>query len=233
MITTLCEHCRNAGCDRCRTTSAPIVMRTPRRIVQKAFDGNAAVNAFLLQNTVAEGYTRMIATAKYLLDAGVCPSDVHKMMGMPLENVRRIGGGAWEGIRVGRVPQNIGRLFLAPIAHLRVSVFLCYIENVTAVTGAESISGEAFASALKATTVMCGSVGAEQASPRYLVLAVLEVSQGTCWLQTCTSCRVRYLRSRVLLRVQSGMYSHGECPFCNTAKRARHESVALSACVSA
>lgn len=199
----------------------PTMMRTPRRLVQKSLDGDAQIKAFLLQQTTGIGYSKMVETAVFLLNSGVCPSDVNKMMGMPLTAARKLGGETWSGVRMGRVPGNIGRVFLNPLGHLRVSVFLSFLERVTRVTGAEAINGDAFAAALKALRDTCGSAGEEYANPRYLVLAVMEVTGGTCWLHTCSTCRVRFLRSRVLQRVQSGVYSHGACPLCRHVSSVR------------
>lgn len=218
--------------------SSPRQMKQPRRVVQKALDGDAQVKAFLLQQTTCDDYVVMVRTVRYLLDNGVCPTDVHKMTGFPLRATRDLGGADWMGVRVGRVPANIGRVFLHPLGHLRVSVFLGFLEQVTRVKCAEAIHGEAFATALRATIDTCGDLGAEYANGRYLVLAVMEVSAGTCWLHTCPSCRVRYLRSRITQRVQSGIYSHGSCPLCRHVRQVRAASASrfdsaalLSACL--
>jgi len=108
--------------------SAP-VMRKPRRIVQKAFDGTAAINAFVMQQAVGAGIAKKIEVATFLLNEGLCPSDVHKMLGMPMNNVRMLGNENWKGVRVGRTPVSIGSLFMNPARHLRASVFLGFVER--------------------------------------------------------------------------------------------------------
>lgn len=198
--------------------SSAAVLSKPRRVVQKAFDGTAAVNAFVLQQAVGAGIAKKIEVATYLLNEGLCPSDVHKMLGMPMNNVRMLGHNDWKGVRVGRTPVSVGSIFLNPARHLRASVFLGFVERIAAVSHEEMISGETFAAALKATNAICGDFAADEVQARYLVLAVLEMSQGTCHLATCPACRVRYLKSRVTLRVQSGIFSQGECPNCKFAK---------------
>lgn len=193
-------------------------MVPPRRLVRKAFDGNALVNAFVLSQTGSAEATRKVNDAEYLLSRGICPPDVSKMMGMPLTNVRKLAGNIWSERRVGRLPSSIGQLLMRPEGHLRASVFVNYVMTISELKGEPVISGETYASAMRSMDVLCGDFGVEDCPQRYLMLAVDVVVKGECELSSCGQCRTRYLRSFNGMKIQKGCFSRGECPFCKYMK---------------
>lgn len=189
-------------------------MVPPRRLVRKAFDGNALVNAFMLSQTGSMEATQKVNDAEYLLSKGICPPDVSKMLGMPLINVRRLAGESWSQRRVGRLPSTISQLLIRPEGHLRASVFVNYVMTISEVRGESIISGSTYASAMRSMDVLCGDFGVDDCPPRYLMLAVDVVLKGECELATCGQCRTRYLRSFNGMKLQKGSFSRGECPLC-------------------
>lgn len=193
-------------------------MTPPRRLVRKAFDGSESVRAFILGNTKSVDATKMSEIAEYLMNKGVCPTDVSKMLGLPMASVKSLAGDEWVNIRVGRLPASIAQLMLKPEGHLRASVFVNYVFTLADVRNETNLSGETYAYAMMAMDSLCGDFGIEACPPRYLLLAVMEIVDKKCELVTCGTCRTRYLKSIKDLKIQKGCFSRGECPYCKHVK---------------
>lgn len=195
----------------------------PRRLVRKAFDGREAAQAFLLQNTGTISATIKSTLSEYLLQKGVCPTDVSKMMGMPIGCVRMLAGHEWDNRRVGRAPSHIGAVLGDPGSHMRASLFVQQVFYVSALRKETVITGESFAYAMMALDSLVGDFRKDSCQPRYLQLAVQDVLDKKCEMVNCQTCRSKYLRSNIPLKIQKGCFGKGECPFCKHIKNRQLE----------
>lgn len=199
-------------------SAVEIAVKRPTRIVSKAFDGDAAINALLMRKLNGADFAKMLDLAQGLLSRGVCRSDVQMVCGIPQKIIAAAARHVTPSQRLGRRPLQIGALFESPDKHLRVSIFLSVIERLIPELpeGKAPLTGEVLLAALEHTEMVCGVLADKQTTSRYYLTCVHKLSQGHVYLKNCGICGVRYLKTRRAVQLHSSGTAliGGECPYC-------------------
>ena len=198
--------------------TAAIVIPKTKRVVSKAFDGTAAINALLMRKMGGGDFSRIFSVAEGLLGHGICRSDVQRVCGIPQKMVALAARQSFGNTRLGRRPVELGILFDTPLSHLRVSIFLSVIARLEPdlPSGKAAITGDVLLAALDHAEMVCGALTDRQTISRYYLTAVHKLSTGEIYLRTCGTCSTRYVRTRreVTVRGTNGVMIGGECPYC-------------------
>jgi len=210
-----------------------IEFKPVRRVVSKAFDGQAALNALLLKRVGANDLHRELAIAEGLLRHGLTHHDVEVITGLPEKVVVTAARHLNLPPRAGRRPSSLGVAFASPLNHLRLSVFLGAIGHLVPglVKQSQPVTGAALLAAFDYTEHVCGSHTRPQMSGRYYLSAIHQMQEGALALKTCPRCRTRYViaRNPALL----GEVAHiggGACPFCRHLRQLKPTLRASDAC---
>lgn len=197
--------------------SVSIELKPAKRVVSKAFDGGAAMNAMLLKRMNAADFAKSLAVAEGLLEYGVPQVDVQAIVGLP-QKVVAAAARKTEVVapRAGRRPTGMGKIFATPSNHLRASIFLAAVDNLAPGlrNQEEIVTGEVLLSALRHTDMVCGPMSDEHVGVRYYLTAVHKLSEGKVYLMTCGACGVRHVRTRESIRSNGASLIGGECPYC-------------------
>jgi hypothetical protein len=186
-----------------------------KRVVAKAYDGAAAVNARLMTQAAGEGLAESYEEIVALLELDIGPRDCHRLSGRSLGLIRAIAKERGLGNqRPGRPPESVAGIFASVPSHLWLSVFLDRLDRLRAKSPHEFVSSTTFLDALYATRMSCLDPGAELGG-RYLIVAAKKFVEGELFLMNCRCCGVRHVRSNVDLKLGVGQAGRqGSCPNC-------------------
>lgn len=196
-----------------------------RRVVAKAYDGAAAINARLLTQAAGEGLAESFAEIVALLELDIGPRDCHRLSGMSLGLIRALAKERGLGNqRPGRCPTSVAGVFASVPSHLWLSVFLDRLDRLRARSPHEFVSSAVFLDALYATRMSCLAPGAELGG-RYLIVAAKKFVEGELYLTNCRCCGARHVRSNVDLKLGAGQAGRtGSCPQCKFLAWLRRDS---------
>lgn len=196
-----------------------------RRVVAKAYDGAAAINARLLTQAAGEGLAESFGEIVALLELDIGPRDCHRLSGMSLGLIRAVAKERGLGNqRPGRCPTSLSAVFASAPSHLWLSVFLDRLERLKTRSPHEFVSATTFLDALYATRMACLEPGAELGG-RYLMVAAKKFVEGELYLVNCRCCGTRHVRSNVDLKLGSGPAGRsGSCPQCKFLTWLRRDS---------
>jgi len=197
--------------------SATMELKPAKRIVSKAFDGTAAINALIMKRMSGGDLARALSVAEGLLDYGLPQVDVQDVVGLPQKVIAAAARKTEMVIpRAGRRPNGMGKVFSTPMRHLRMSIFLGMIDNLTPGLRKqqEHVTGEVLLAALRHTDMVCGPMSDEYVGVRYYLTAVHKMSTGDLFLKTCNSCGVRHIRTREGVRLNGAIKLGVDCPYC-------------------
>jgi len=214
-------------------TAKVIEFKPVRRVVSKAFDGEAAMNALLLKRVGANDLYQELAIAEGLLRHGLTHHDVEVITGLPEKIVVTAARHLNLAPRAGRRPSSLGVAFASPLNHLRLSVFLGAIEHLVPglVKQSQPVTGAALLAAFDYTEHVCGSHTYPQMSGRYHLTAIHHMQEGGLALKTCPRCRTRYVIARNLALL--GEVAHiggGACPFCRHLRQLKPARTTHAGC---
>ena len=199
------------------TGSVMMDLKPAKRVVSKAFDGGAAINALLMKRMHADDFHRELTIAEGLLSYGLAQVDVQNISGLPHKVIAAAARKTEiETTRAGRRPVGMGRIFATPASHLRLSVFLGLIDRF--VPGLKSnsqiVRGEELLAALKETAKICGPLSDRDVGVRYYLTAIHQLGSGVLILRQCGKCPVQYVRTRDSVRANGTVMLGGTCPYC-------------------
>jgi len=188
-----------------------------RRVVSKAFDGEAALNALLLKLVGAHDLYQELAIAEGLLRHGLTHHEVEVITGLPEKVVVTAAKHLNLAPRAGRRPTSLAAAFASSLNHLRLSVFLGAIGHLVPglVKQSQPVTGAALLAAFDYTEHVCGSHTHPQMSGRYYLSAIHQMQEGALALKTCPRCRTRYVIAHdPSLLGEMAHVGGGSCPFC-------------------
>lgn len=203
-----------------------------RRVVAKAYDGHAAINARLMNQVVGEGLAAAYEDVVALLEMDITPRDCQRLCGLSLNMIRAIAKErGMGGQRPGRLPTSVAPAFSTIPNQLWLSIFLDRLERLHSRSQSDFITGDVFLNALYATRMSCNT-GAGELGGRYLMVAAEKFLKGDLYLTTCRCCGVRYAKSKSDLKLGvSSAGRHGACPQCKfiawLRKADKHQMAAL------
>jgi len=197
-------------------TAQVFEFKPAKRVVSKAFDGQAALNALLLKRVGAHDLHRELAIAEGLLRHGLTHCDVQTITGLPEKVIAIAAKQLNQPPRCGRRPTSLAPALASPLNHLRLSVFLGAIGHLVPglVKQAQPVTGAALLAALDYTEHVCGSHTHPQMNPRYCLTAIHQMQEGALALKTCPRCRTRYAIVRNLALLGEAAHIGCSCPFC-------------------
>ena len=199
-----------------------------RRVVAKAYDGSAAINARLLTQAAGEGLAESFSEIVALLELDIGPRDCHRLSGMSLGLIRALAKERGLGNqRPGRCPESLSAVFASAPSHLWLSVFLDRLDRLRARSPHEFVSSSTFLDALYATRMSCLEPGTELGG-RYLMVAAKKLVEGELYLVNCRCCGTRHVRSNVDLKLGGGQAGRtGSCPQCKFLAWLRRDSARI------
>lgn len=199
------------------TSSTMVDLKPAKRVVSKAFDGGAAINALLMKRMHADDFHRELTIAEGLLSYGLAQVDVQNISGLPHKVIAAAARKTEiETTRAGRRPVGMGRVFATPASHLRLSVFLGLIDRFVPGLKANTqiVRGEELLAALKETSKICGPLSDRDVGVRYYLTAIHQLGSGELYLHQCGKCPVQYVKTRDSLRSNGSVMTGGACPYC-------------------
>lgn len=212
------------------TGSTMVDLKPAKRVVSKAFDGGAAINALLMKRMHANDFHRELTIAEGLLSFGLAQVDVQNISGLPHKVIAAAARKTEiETTRAGRRPVGMGRVFATPASHLRLSVFLGLIDRFVPGLKANTqiVRGEELLAALKETVKICGPLSDRDVGVRYYLTAIHQLGSGDLYLRQCGKCPVQYVKTRESLRSNGTVMTGGTCPYCQYLRglKSKHSRV--------
>lgn len=197
--------------------STTMAIKTARRVVAKSFDGGAAMNALLLKRLHAKDFHRELKIVEGLLMFGMPQVDVQRITGLPQKMIANTARKTAEWLpKAGRRPAGMGRVFALPAMHLRMSIFLGYIDKLVPGlrTKGQIVTAEQLLVALRETVRACGPMSDRDVGVRYYLTAIHKMAEGELFLKQCGGCPVQYVKTRDPVRINGSVLTGGDCPYC-------------------